>query len=159
MGHEGMQTSCNRRRRPPCPGVSLRQSIASCRVRLRVRRRPLIRETWEGASAFSDEIPAHVPQEDPSHAQPHFQTALARRRQAPPAVPPAYRAFSRLVDSIYEDSLRAILRLHARGAGAAPGVLSDGDNPFRPEDMVYSDSRSAPGPRRSTSLTLREETP
>ena len=56
----------------------------------------------------------------------------------------AYRAFSRLVGSIYEDSLRAILRLPARGAGAAPGGLSDEDNPFRPEDMVYSDSRSAP---------------
>lgn len=57
----------------------------------------------------------------------------------------AYRAFSRLVGSIYEDSLRAILRLPARGAGAAPGVLSGEDNPFRPEGMVYSDSRSAPG--------------
>ena len=145
MGHEGMQTSCNRRRRPPCPGVSLRQSIASCRVRLRVRRRPLIRETWEGASAFSDEIPAHVPQEDPSHVQPHIKDALARRRQAPPAVPPAYRAFSRLVGSIYEDSLRAILRLPVEGIDAGSSGLSDEDNPFRPEGMVYSDSRSAPG--------------
>ena len=56
----------------------------------------------------------------------------------------AYRAFSRLVGSIYEDSLRAILRLPVEGAGAAPGGLSDEDNPFRPEGMVYSDSRSAP---------------
>lgn len=57
----------------------------------------------------------------------------------------AYRAFSRLVDSIYEDSLRAILRLPVESAGAAPGGLSEEDNPFRPESMVYSDSRSAPG--------------
>ena len=56
----------------------------------------------------------------------------------------AYQAFSRLVDSIYEDSLRAILRLPVEGAGAASSGLSDEDNPFRPEDMVYSDSRSAP---------------
>ena len=54
----------------------------------------------------------------------------------------AYRAFSRLVGSIYEDSL-AILHLPARGAGA-PGGLSEEDDPFRPESMVYSDSRSAP---------------
>lgn len=57
----------------------------------------------------------------------------------------AYRAFSRLVGSIYEDSLRAVLRLPARGAGAAPGGLSGEDDPFRPEGMVYSDSRSDPG--------------
>ena len=56
----------------------------------------------------------------------------------------AYQAFSRLVDSIYEDSLRAILRLPVEGAGVASSGLSDEDNPFRPEDMVYSDSRSAP---------------
>ena len=55
-----------------------------------------------------------------------------------------YQAFSRLVDSIYEDSLRAILRLPVEGAGVASSGLSDEDNPFRPEDMVYSDSRSAP---------------
>ena len=109
-----------------------------------MRRRPLIRETREGASAFSDEIPAHVPQGEPSHAQPHIKAALARRRQAPPAVPPAYRAFSRLVGSIYEDSLRAILRLPVEGIDAGSSGLSDEDDPFRPEDMVYSDSRSAP---------------
>lgn len=57
----------------------------------------------------------------------------------------AYRAFSRLVDSIYEDSLRAVLRLPVEGAGAAPGGLSEEDDPFRPEGMVYSDSRSDPG--------------
>mgnify|MGYP004662003941 FL=1 len=56
----------------------------------------------------------------------------------------AYQAFSRLVDSIYEDSLRAILRLPVEGAGVVSSGLSDEDNPFRPEDMVYSDSRSAP---------------
>ena len=56
----------------------------------------------------------------------------------------AYQAFSRLVDSIYEDSLRAILRLPVESAGAAPGGLSEEDNPFRPESMVYSDSRLAP---------------
>ena len=56
----------------------------------------------------------------------------------------AYQAFSRLVGSIYEDSLRAILRLPVEGAGVASSGLSDEDNPFRPEDMVYSDSRSAP---------------
>ena len=56
----------------------------------------------------------------------------------------AYQAFSRLVDSIYEDSLRAILRLPVEGIGAGSSGLSDEDNPFRPEDMVYSDSRSAP---------------
>ena len=56
----------------------------------------------------------------------------------------AYRAFSRLVDSIYEDSLRAILRLPAGGIDAGSSGLSDEGNPFRPEDMVYSDSRSAP---------------
>ena len=57
----------------------------------------------------------------------------------------AYRAFSRLVGSIYEDSLRAVLRLPVDSAGAAPGGLSEEDDPFRPEGMVYSDSRSAPG--------------
>ena len=57
----------------------------------------------------------------------------------------AYRAFSRLVGSIYEDSLRAVLRLPVEGAGAAPGGLSEEDDPFRPEGMVYSDSRSDPG--------------
>ena len=57
----------------------------------------------------------------------------------------AYRAFSRLVDSIYEDSLRAVLRLPAGGAVVLPGGLSREDDPFRPEGMVYSDSRSAPG--------------
>lgn len=56
----------------------------------------------------------------------------------------AYQAFSRLVDSIYEDSLRAILRLPVEGIDAGSSGLSDEDNPFRPEDMVYSDSRSAP---------------
>ena len=56
----------------------------------------------------------------------------------------AYQAFSRLVDSIYEDSLRAILRLPVEGIDASSSGLSDEDNPFRPEDMVYSDSRSAP---------------
>ena len=56
----------------------------------------------------------------------------------------AYQAFSRLVDSIYEDSLRAILRLPVEGVGAGSNGLSDEDNPFRPESMVYSDSRSAP---------------
>ena len=56
----------------------------------------------------------------------------------------AYRAFSRLVDSIYEDSLRAVLRLPVESAGAASSGLSEEDNPFRPEGMVYSDSRSAP---------------
>lgn len=56
----------------------------------------------------------------------------------------AYQAFSRLVDSIYEDSLRAILRLPVEGAGVVSSGLSDEGNPFRPEDMVYSDSRSAP---------------
>ena len=56
----------------------------------------------------------------------------------------AYRAFSRLVDSIYENSLRAVLRLPVESADAAPGVLSGEDDPFRPEGMVYSDSRSAP---------------
>ena len=55
----------------------------------------------------------------------------------------AYQAFSRLVDSIYEDSLRAILRLPVEGIDAGSSGLSDEDNPFRPEDMVYSDSRSA----------------
>ena len=57
----------------------------------------------------------------------------------------AYRAFSRLVGSIREDSLRAVLHLPAGGAGAGSGGLSDEENPFRPEGMVYSDSRSAPG--------------
>lgn len=47
--------------------------------------------------------------------------------------------------SIYEDSLRAVLRLPVDSAGAAPGGLSEEDDPFRPEGMVYSDSRSAPG--------------
>ena len=56
----------------------------------------------------------------------------------------AYQAFSWLVDSIYEDSLRAILRLPVEGIDAGSSGLSDEDNPFRPEDMVYSDSRSAP---------------
>ena len=56
----------------------------------------------------------------------------------------AYQAFSRLVDSIYEDSLRAILRLPVEGIDVGSSGLSDEDNPFRPEDMVYSDSRSAP---------------
>ena len=56
----------------------------------------------------------------------------------------AYQAFSRLVDSIYEDSLRAILRLPVESAGAASSGLSEEDNPFRPESMVHSDSRSAP---------------
>ena len=56
----------------------------------------------------------------------------------------AYQAFSRLVDSIYEDSLRAVLRLPVEGIDAGSSGLSDEDNPFRPEDMVYSDSRSAP---------------
>ena len=56
----------------------------------------------------------------------------------------AYRAFSRLVDSIYEDSLRAILRLPVEGIDAGSSGLSDEDDPFRPEGMVYSDSRSAP---------------
>ena len=55
----------------------------------------------------------------------------------------AYQAFSRLVDSIYEDSLRAILRLPVEGIDVGSSGLSDEDNPFRPEDMVYSDSRSA----------------
>ena len=57
----------------------------------------------------------------------------------------AYRAFSRLVGSIYEDSLRAILHLPVESADAASSGLSEEDNPFRPESMVYSDSRSAPG--------------
>ena len=56
----------------------------------------------------------------------------------------AYQAFSRLVGSIYEDSLRAILRLPVEGVDAGSNGLSDEDNPFRPEGMVYSDSRSAP---------------
>ena len=56
----------------------------------------------------------------------------------------AYQAFSRLVNSIYEDSLRGILRLPVEGIDAGSSGLSDEDNPFRPEDMVYSDSRSAP---------------
>ena len=56
----------------------------------------------------------------------------------------AYQAFSRLVDSIYEDSLRAILRLPVESAGAASSGLSEEDNPFRPEGMVYSDSRLPP---------------
>ena len=56
----------------------------------------------------------------------------------------AYLAFGRLVDSIYEDSLRAILHLPAEGAGKAPEGLSDEENPFRPENMVYSDSRTDP---------------
>lgn len=56
----------------------------------------------------------------------------------------AYRAFSRLVGSIRENSLRAVLRLPAGGADAAFGGLSGEDDPFRPEGMVYSDSRSAP---------------
>lgn len=56
----------------------------------------------------------------------------------------AYRAFSRLVGSIYEDSLRAILRLPVEGIDAGSSGLSDEDNPFRPEGIVYSDSRSAP---------------
>lgn len=56
----------------------------------------------------------------------------------------AYQAFSRLVNSIYEDSLRAILRLPVEGIDAGSSGLSYEDNPFRPEDMVYSDSRSAP---------------
>ena len=47
------------------------------------------------------------------------------------------------MNSIYEDSLRAILRLPVEGIDASSSVLSDEDNPFRPEDMVYSDSRSA----------------
>ena len=55
----------------------------------------------------------------------------------------AYQAFSRLVNSIYEDSLRGILRLPVEGIDAGSSGLSDEDNPFRPEDMVYSDSRSA----------------
>ena len=55
----------------------------------------------------------------------------------------AYQAFSRLVDSIYEDSLRAILRVPVEGIDVGSSGLSDEDNPFRPEDMVYSDSRSA----------------
>ena len=59
MGHEGMQTSCNRRDYPPAPGSALGKHIASCRVRLRVRRRPLIRETREGASAFLN-IPSTI---------------------------------------------------------------------------------------------------
>ena len=56
----------------------------------------------------------------------------------------AYQAFSRLVGSIYEDSLRAILRQPVEGIDAGSSGLFDEDNPFRPEDMVYSDSRSAP---------------
>lgn len=56
----------------------------------------------------------------------------------------AYQAFSRLVGSIYEDSLRAILRLPVESAGAASSGLSEEDDPFRPESMVYSDSQSAP---------------
>ena len=66
----------------------------------------------------------------------------------------AYQAFSRLVDSIYEDSLRAILRLPVEGIDAGSSGLSDEDNPFRPEDMVYSDSRSA-----SETSTLNEPDP
>ena len=46
--------------------------------------------------------------------------------------------------SIYEDSLRAILRLPVEGIDAGSSGLSDEDNPFRPEGIVYSDSRSAP---------------
>ena len=49
-----------------------------------------------------------------------------------------------MVDSIYEDSLRAILHLPVEGAGKAPEGLSDEENPFRPENMVYSDSRTDP---------------
>ena len=49
------------------------------------------------------------------------------------------------MDSIYEDSLRAILRLPVESAGAASSGLSGEDDPFRPEGMVYSDSRSDPG--------------
>ena len=56
----------------------------------------------------------------------------------------AYQAFSRLADSIYEDSLRAILRLPVESAGAASSGLSEEDNPFRPESMVYFDSRLPP---------------
>lgn len=56
----------------------------------------------------------------------------------------AYRAFSRLAGSIYEDGLRAVLRLPVESAGAASSGLSEEDDPFRPESMVYSDSRSAP---------------
>ncbi len=57
----------------------------------------------------------------------------------------AYQAFARLVDSIYEDSLRAILHLPVEGAGTgAPDGLSDEENPFKPENMVYSDSRTDP---------------
>ena len=48
------------------------------------------------------------------------------------------------MDSIYEDSLRAILRLPVESAGAASSGLSEEDNPFRPESMVYSDSRLPP---------------
>ena len=56
----------------------------------------------------------------------------------------AYQAFARLVDSIYEDSLRAILHLPVENADKAPEGLSDEENPFRPENMVYSDSRTDP---------------
>ncbi len=66
----------------------------------------------------------------------------------------AYRAFSRLVGSIYEDSLRAILRLPVEDIDAGSSGLSDEDNPFRPEGMVYSDSRSTPG-----ASTLNEPDP
>ena len=56
----------------------------------------------------------------------------------------AYQAFSRLVDSIYEDSLRTLLHLPTDGEGSAPEGLDEEENPFRPETMVYSDSRTAP---------------
>ena len=69
----------------------------------------------------------------------------------------AYQAFSRLVDSIYEDSLRAILRLPVESAGVASSGLSEEDNPFRPESMVYSDSRLPPRPRRSRHPTPQGE--
>lgn len=49
-----------------------------------------------------------------------------------------------LGDGALQDSLRAVLRLPVESAGAAPGGLSEEDDPFRPEGMVYSDSRSAP---------------
>lgn len=38
-----------------------------------------------------------------------------------------------------------ILHLPVENADKAPEGLSDEENPFRPEGMVYSDSRSAPG--------------
>ena len=63
------------------------------------------------------------------------------------------RQYRRIVDKInsLEDGLSALTDAELRATAdhlrerAAPGVLSGEDDPFRPESMVYSDSRSDPG--------------